>query len=97
MRRANAPRRPTSLKSDFLATMSHEIRTPLNGVLGMAHVMAAGALEPAQRERLEVIKTSGESLLTLLNDMLDLAKIEAGYMKLDNSSFDLEDDAALGL
>jgi signal transduction histidine kinase/ActR/RegA family two-component response regulator len=77
------------LKSDFLATMGHEIRTPLNGVLGMAHVMAAGALEPAQRERLEIIKSSGQSLLTLLNDMLDLAKIEAGYMKLDDAVFDL--------
>ncbi|THD64390.1 ATP-binding protein [Phenylobacterium sp.] len=78
------------LKSDFLATMGHEIRTPLNGVLGMAHVMEASPLEPAQRERLQVIKTSGESLLGLLNDMLDLAKIEAGYMKLDDSAFDLE-------
>jgi len=78
------------LKSDFLATMGHEIRTPLNGVLGMAHVMEAGPLEPAQRERLQVIKTSGESLLGLLNDMLDLAKIEAGYMKLEESTFDLE-------
>ena len=77
------------LKSDFLATMGHEIRTPLNGVLGMAHVMAAGPLEPAQREKLRIIKTSGESLLTLLNDMLDLAKIEAGYMKLDDATFDL--------
>jgi signal transduction histidine kinase len=78
------------LKSDFLATMGHEIRTPLNGVLGMAHVMDAGPLEPAQRERLHVIQSSGESLLALLNDMLDLAKIEAGYMKLEDAAFDLE-------
>ena len=61
-------------KSAFLATMSHEIRTPLNGVLGMAQAMAAGPLEPAQRERLDVIRQSGETLLAVLNDVLDLPR-----------------------
>ena len=78
-------------KSDFLATMSHEIRTPLNGVLGMARAMAGDELTPAQRERLEVVRQSGESLLSLLNDVLDLSKVEAGKLELDIEPFDLEE------
>jgi signal transduction histidine kinase/AmiR/NasT family two-component response regulator len=78
-------------KSDFLATMSHEIRTPLNGVLGMARAMAGDELTPAQRERLEVVRQSGESLLTLLNDVLDLSKVEAGKLELDVEPFDIEE------
>ncbi|MET0294594.1 MAG: histidine kinase dimerization/phospho-acceptor domain-containing protein, partial [Phenylobacterium sp.] len=76
-------------KSDFLATMSHEIRTPLNGVLGMAQAMAAEPLSDTQRERVEIIRQSGENLLTLLNDLLDLSKIEAGRMELEAVDFDL--------
>ena len=71
------------LKSQFLANMSHEIRTPLNGVLAMAEIMALGELPPNQRDRVEVIRRSGEDLLTVLNDILDLSKIEAGRMELD--------------
>jgi signal transduction histidine kinase/CheY-like chemotaxis protein len=78
-------------KSDFLATMSHEIRTPLNGVLGMARAMAGDELSPAQRERLEVVRQSGESLLSLLNDVLDLSKVEAGKLELDVEPFDIEE------
>jgi PAS domain S-box-containing protein len=78
-------------KSDFLATMSHEIRTPLNGVLGMARAMAADELTAVQRERLEVVRQSGESLLLLLNDVLDLSKVEAGKLELDEAPFDLGD------
>jgi len=78
-------------KSAFLATMSHEIRTPLNGVLGMAQVMAEDVLTDGQRERLAVISQSGETLLALLNDILDLAKIESGKMELEETRFDLED------
>ena len=70
-------------KSAFLATMSHEIRTPLNGVLGMAQAMAADELSPLQRERLDVIRQSGEALLAILNDVLDLSKIEAGKLELE--------------
>jgi len=78
-------------KSVFLATMSHEIRTPLNGVLGMAQVMARDPLTPVQRERLEVIAQSGEALTALLNNVLDLSKIEAGQMELEMIAFDLEE------
>jgi PAS domain S-box-containing protein len=78
-------------KSTFLATMSHEIRTPLNGVLGMAQAMAADDLSPVQRERLSVIRESGEALLAVLNDVLDLSKIEAGRLDLEQSDFDLKD------
>ena len=76
------------LKSHFLANMSHEIRTPLNGVLAMAQIMAMGEMAPKQRERLGVIHQSGEALLTVLNDILDLSKIEAGRMELEDADFD---------
>ncbi len=77
-------------KSQFLANMSHEIRTPLNGVLAMAEVMARGELATPQRERLAVVRQSGEQLLSVLNDVLDLSKIEAGKLELEVSDFDLE-------
>ncbi len=76
-------------KSQFLANMSHEIRTPLNGILGMAQVLAAGGLPPEVREKVRVIRSSGETLLTLLNDVLDLSKIEAGRMEMDVTTFEL--------
>jgi signal transduction histidine kinase len=76
-------------KSDFLATVSHEIRTPLNGVLGMAQAMAAERLPKVQRQRLGVIRESGEALQTILDDVLDLAKIEAGRLQLEAIDFDL--------
>jgi signal transduction histidine kinase/CheY-like chemotaxis protein len=77
-------------KSQFLANMSHEIRTPLNGVLAMAEVMDRGDLLPVQRERLAVVRQSGEQLLAVLNDVLDLSKIEAGKLELVEQDFDLE-------
>jgi signal transduction histidine kinase/ActR/RegA family two-component response regulator len=80
-------------KSLFLATMSHEIRTPLNGVLGMAQAMAMDELTSVQRERLGVVHASGEALLAILNDVLDLAKIEAGKLDLEDIEFDLEEVA----
>ena len=76
-------------KSAFLATMSHEIRTPLNGVLGMTQAMSMDALSEAQRERLEVVRESAVALLALLNDVLDLSKIEAGKLDLEEIDFDL--------
>ena len=76
-------------KSQFLATMSHEIRTPLNGVLGMAQAMTAFPLSADQRARLDVIRDSGQSLLAILNDILDLSKVEAGQLALEEVSFDL--------
>lgn len=77
-------------KSEFLATMSHEIRTPLNGVLGMVQAMGRDTLPDRQRDRLELIGQSGETLLAILNDILDLSKIEAGKLELEATDFDLE-------
>jgi len=81
-------------KSNFLAVVSHEVRTPLNGILGMAHIMSAGPLEPAQAERLQVVRRSGEMLLAILNDVLDLAKIEAGRIELESIEFELHQTLA---
>ena len=76
-------------KSDFLANMSHEIRTPLNGILGMAQVMAGDDLSPAQTSRLGVIRESGATLLAILNDVLDLAKVQSGKMDLHVADEDI--------
>ena len=76
-------------KSEFLANMSHEIRTPMNGVLGMAELLAYTALTPEQEEYLSCIKSSGDSLLALISDILDLSKIEAGKVELEYSDFSL--------
>jgi signal transduction histidine kinase/CheY-like chemotaxis protein len=84
----------SAAKSDFLATMSHEIRTPLNGVLGMVQAMAHERLPKAQRARLEVIRQSGEVLLMLLNDLLDISRIEAAKLDLDEGVLDVADLAA---
>jgi PAS domain S-box-containing protein len=70
-------------KSDFLAAMSHEIRTPLNGVLGMATVLSGRLTDPSEQAMVRVISDSGEHLLGVINDILDLAKIEAGRLVLD--------------
>ena len=78
-------------KSAFLATMSHEIRTPLNGILGMAQAMRADALTTAQRQRIAIVQQSGETLLAILNDILDLSKIEAGRLTLESVAFDIEE------
>ncbi len=78
-------------KSKFLATMSHEIRTPLNGVLGMAQAMAVDELSPVQRERLDVVRQSGQGLLAILNDILDISKIEAGKLELEHIQFSLSE------
>ncbi|RZI98625.1 MAG: response regulator, partial [Brevundimonas sp.] len=67
-------------KSNFLGVISHELRTPMNGVLGAAQLLGATRLEPSQREYLSIIRNSGDNLLSLLNDILDMTKIEAGKM-----------------
>jgi len=76
-------------KAAFLATMSHEIRTPMNGVLGMAAVLASTDLDARQRKFLDVIRKSAAALLTVINDVLDFSKIDAGQMTLDPHPFAL--------
>lgn len=90
-RSAEAAEAASVAKSTFLATMSHEIRTPLNGVLGMAQAMSRDSLCSSQRARLEIIRESGETLLSILNDVLDLSKIEAGRLELEELDFDFGD------
>ncbi len=76
-------------KSDFLAKMSHEIRTPMNSIMGMHRLVLAGELSPRQRERIQVARDAADSLLWLLNDLLDLSRIEAGRFTIQEKEFNL--------
>lgn len=86
--RANAA---SDAKSNFLGVISHELRTPMNGVLGAAQLLSATRLEDTQREYLSIIRNSGDNLLSLLNDILDMTKIEAGKMTFDVVDVVVED------
>ena len=91
---AAAAEQANRAKSIFLANMSHEIRTPMNGILGMAEMLDGGLTQPAQKNMIRVIRDSGEALLSILNDILDLSKIEAGRLELEVIPFRLTEVTA---
>lgn len=82
--------RANSAKTSFLAQMSHEIRTPLNGVIGMATGLGSTKLDDEQRKMVRTLQSSGELLLTVVNDILDISKVEAGQVKLEQADISLE-------
>ena len=85
--------RANRAKDEFLAVMTHEIRTPLNAVIGLADLLIAGDMIGDQRRHLSTIRASGEHLLSMINDILDHSKIDAGHMTLEEAPFSPSESA----
>jgi len=81
----------TKLKEAFLANMSHEIRTPMNAIIGFSDILSRGNLEEKEKEYVRTIKSAGENLLTIINDILDISKIEAGMMTFEEHTFSVKE------
>jgi two-component system CheB/CheR fusion protein len=92
--KTNIAEEALKFKQQFLSNMSHEIRTPMNSIVGFTNVILKTALNQNQKEYIEAIKKSGESLIILINDILDLAKVDAGKISFSNSPFNLEESIA---
>ena len=85
LRHAQEAERASKARSMFLANVSHELRPPMNGVIGLSELLSAGRLEPGQREQLALLRRSGESMVALVNDLLDLTKLESGHFTLEHA------------